>query len=107
MGGGRRMGEVVFKGLTASLGVATLYLAATFSVNVYRGLSWHNSQTGVYGAQRILLGEELTDMKGLALKDNDMFNECHGQLVLNNFRRTESACLMFACSWDLNTSAIT
>ncbi|KAK1257232.1 hypothetical protein QJS04_geneDACA019003 [Acorus gramineus] len=39
------MGEVVFKGLTASLGLATLYLAATFSVNVYRGLSWHNSQS--------------------------------------------------------------
>ncbi|KAF0926177.1 hypothetical protein E2562_022015 [Oryza meyeriana var. granulata] len=28
-----------------SLGVATLYLAATFSVNVYRGLSWHSEQS--------------------------------------------------------------
>ncbi|KAK1296153.1 hypothetical protein QJS10_CPB15g01700 [Acorus calamus] len=45
------MGEVVFKGLTASLGVATLYLAATFSVNVYRGLSWHNSQSACLGIQ--------------------------------------------------------
>lgn len=39
------VGDLVFKALTAGLGVATLYLAATFSVNVYRGLSWHNEQS--------------------------------------------------------------
>ncbi|KAL5209727.1 hypothetical protein ABZP36_005350 [Zizania latifolia] len=37
--------DVAFKALTAGLGVATLYLAATFSVNVYRGLSWHSEQS--------------------------------------------------------------
>ncbi|KAI4329574.1 hypothetical protein MLD38_027947 [Melastoma candidum] len=41
----RKAGDWGFKALTASLGVATLYLAATFSVNVFRGLSWHNSQS--------------------------------------------------------------
>jgi hypothetical protein len=37
--------DVAFKALTAGLGVATLYLAGTFSVNVYRGLSWHSEQS--------------------------------------------------------------
>jgi hypothetical protein len=31
--------DMAFKALTAGLGVTTLYLAATFSVNVYRGLA--------------------------------------------------------------------
>ncbi|KAJ1292915.1 hypothetical protein BS78_01G027000 [Paspalum vaginatum] len=39
------VGDLAFKALTAGLGVATLYLAATFSVNVYRGLSWHSEQS--------------------------------------------------------------
>jgi hypothetical protein len=30
---------------TAGLGLATIYLTATFSFNVYRGLSWHNAQS--------------------------------------------------------------
>ncbi|KAJ4755176.1 hypothetical protein LUZ62_089581 [Rhynchospora pubera] len=40
-----RVGDVAFKALTAGLGIATIYLAATFSVNVYRGFSWHSAQT--------------------------------------------------------------
>lgn len=45
MGAANKVGDWVFKGFTATLGVATIYLTATFSVNVYRGLSWHNSQS--------------------------------------------------------------
>ncbi|XP_047072360.1 uncharacterized protein LOC124681494 [Lolium rigidum] len=37
--------DMAFKALTAGLGVTTLYLAATFSVNVYRGLAWHSEQS--------------------------------------------------------------
>jgi hypothetical protein len=39
--GGGRPGV---QGATTGLGVATLYLAATFPVNVYCGLSWHSEQ---------------------------------------------------------------
>jgi hypothetical protein len=39
------VGDLAFKVLTAGLGVATLYLAATFPINVYRGLSWHSKQS--------------------------------------------------------------
>ncbi|XXG52307.1 hypothetical protein AAC387_Pa03g0682 [Persea americana] len=42
MGG---IGDIAFKSLTAALGLTTIYLTATFSVNVYRGLAWHNAQT--------------------------------------------------------------
>ncbi|KAK9684647.1 hypothetical protein RND81_10G222600 [Saponaria officinalis] len=45
MGGGSKIGEWAFKGFTAGLGLTTIYLTATFSVNVYRGLSWHNAQS--------------------------------------------------------------
>ncbi|KAB5531961.1 hypothetical protein DKX38_018631 [Salix brachista] len=45
MGIASRAGDWTFKAFTASLGVATIYLAATFSANVYRGLSWHNAQS--------------------------------------------------------------
>ncbi|KMT10488.1 hypothetical protein BVRB_5g116120 [Beta vulgaris subsp. vulgaris] len=45
MGIGSKVGDLVFKGFTASLGLATIYLTATFSANVYRGLSWHNAQS--------------------------------------------------------------
>ncbi|KAF7123876.1 hypothetical protein RHSIM_Rhsim12G0160700 [Rhododendron simsii] len=45
MGVASKTGEWAFKAFTAGLGVATIYLAATFSVNVYRGLSWHNAQS--------------------------------------------------------------
>ncbi|KAK4794037.1 hypothetical protein SAY86_012031 [Trapa natans] len=45
MGFTRKAGDWAFKAFTAGLGVATVYLAATFSVNVYRGLSWHNAQS--------------------------------------------------------------
>ncbi|CAA3026470.1 Cytochrome c oxidase assembly, partial [Olea europaea subsp. europaea] len=40
-----KVGDWAFKAFTAGLGVATIYLAATFSVNVYRGLAWHSSQS--------------------------------------------------------------
>jgi hypothetical protein len=36
-----RAGDWSFKAFTAGLGLATIYLTATFSFNVYRGLSWH------------------------------------------------------------------
>ncbi|CAM8933883.1 hypothetical protein QQ045_015247 [Rhodiola kirilowii] len=38
-------GNWAFKAFTAGLGITTVYLTATFSVNVYRGLAWHNAQT--------------------------------------------------------------
>jgi hypothetical protein len=37
--------DMAFKALTAGLGATTLYLAATFSFNVYRGLAWHSEQS--------------------------------------------------------------
>ncbi|CAN0903215.1 hypothetical protein LINGRAHAP2_LOCUS22436 [Linum grandiflorum] len=45
MGIGSKAADWTFKGFTAALGVATIYLTATFSVNVYRGLSWHKAQS--------------------------------------------------------------
>ncbi|CAN4100465.1 unnamed protein product [Withania somnifera] len=45
MGTGSKAGDLVFKAFVAGLGVATIYLTATFSVNVYRGLSWHKAQS--------------------------------------------------------------
>ncbi|CAL5365905.1 unnamed protein product [Camellia sinensis] len=45
MGVASKAGCWAFKAFAAGLGVATIYLAATFSVNVYRGLSWHNAQS--------------------------------------------------------------
>jgi hypothetical protein len=45
MGIASKAGDWTFKAFTAGLGVTTIYLAATFSVNVYRGLSWHNAQS--------------------------------------------------------------
>ncbi|KAK3145621.1 hypothetical protein QOZ80_3BG0255260 [Eleusine coracana subsp. coracana] len=44
-GGEMKAADVAFKALTAGLGFATLYLAGTFSINVYRGLSWHSEQS--------------------------------------------------------------
>ncbi|KAF3326021.1 hypothetical protein FCM35_KLT09101 [Carex littledalei] len=41
----RRVVDVAFKALTAGLGVATIYLTVTFSVNVYRGFTWHSAQS--------------------------------------------------------------
>nr|DAD31093.1 TPA_asm: hypothetical protein HUJ06_009944 [Nelumbo nucifera] len=45
MGIAGKVGDWAFKAFTAGLGVATIYLTATFSVNVYRGLAWHNAQS--------------------------------------------------------------
>ncbi|KAI9174111.1 hypothetical protein LWI28_012122 [Acer negundo] len=45
MGLASKAGDLVFKGFTAGLGLATIYLTATFSFNVYKGLSWHNAQS--------------------------------------------------------------
>ncbi|PWZ36991.1 Serine/threonine-protein kinase SAPK10 [Zea mays] len=59
------MGDLAFKALTGGLGVTTLYLATTFPVNVYRGLSWHSEQspkstvgTPAYIAHEVLLKKE-------------------------------------------------
>ncbi|KAI8528976.1 hypothetical protein RHMOL_Rhmol12G0190400 [Rhododendron molle] len=54
MGVASKSGEWAFKAFTAGLGVATIYLAATFSVNVYRGLSWHNAQSVVFGYREVM-----------------------------------------------------
>ncbi|CAN6297214.1 unnamed protein product, partial [Urochloa humidicola] len=43
--GAMAVADLAFKALTAGLGVATLYLAGTFSVNLYRGISWHSEQS--------------------------------------------------------------
>ncbi|KAF4376112.1 hypothetical protein G4B88_025203 [Cannabis sativa] len=45
MGIASKAGDWAFKAFTASLGVATVYLTATFSVNVYKGLAWHKAQS--------------------------------------------------------------
>ncbi|KAF7838389.1 Cytochrome c oxidase assembly protein [Senna tora] len=45
MGIASKAGDYAFKAFTAGLGFATIYLTATFSVNVYRGLAWHNAQS--------------------------------------------------------------
>ncbi|KAK7265735.1 hypothetical protein RJT34_33358 [Clitoria ternatea] len=45
MGIAGKVGDYAFKAFTATLGLATIYLTATFSVNVYRGLTWHNAQS--------------------------------------------------------------
>ncbi|KAK3031756.1 hypothetical protein RJ639_036636 [Escallonia herrerae] len=50
MGVARKAGDWAFKAFTAGLGVATVYLTATFSVNVYRGLAWHKAQTVKLGS---------------------------------------------------------
>lgn len=43
-----KVGDYGFKVFSAALGLATVYLTATFSVNVYRGLAWHNAQSVLY-----------------------------------------------------------
>ncbi|KAK9119568.1 hypothetical protein Scep_017661 [Stephania cephalantha] len=40
-----KVGDWAFKGFTAGLGLATIYLAGTFSINMYRGFTWHNSNS--------------------------------------------------------------
>jgi hypothetical protein len=45
MGIASKAGDWAFKAFTAGLGVTTIYLTATFSFNVYRGLAWHNAQS--------------------------------------------------------------
>lgn len=47
MGITSKAGDWAFKAFTAGLGVATIYLTATFSFNVYRGLAWHNAQSKI------------------------------------------------------------
>ncbi|OIT02436.1 hypothetical protein A4A49_53153 [Nicotiana attenuata] len=42
-----KAGDWAFKAFSAGLGVATIFFAASFSLNVYRGLSWHNRQTRI------------------------------------------------------------
>ncbi|CAN4088195.1 unnamed protein product [Withania somnifera] len=45
MGVASKAGDWAFKAFSAGLGVATLFFAATFSLNVYHGLSWHNRKS--------------------------------------------------------------
>uniref|UniRef100_A0A3Q7H1E0 Uncharacterized protein n=1 Tax=Solanum lycopersicum TaxID=4081 RepID=A0A3Q7H1E0_SOLLC len=45
MGAASKAGDLLFKAFVGGLGVTTIYLTATFSVNVYRGLSWHKAQS--------------------------------------------------------------
>jgi hypothetical protein len=45
MGIASKAGDWAFKAFTAGLGVTTIYLTASFSFNVYRGLAWHNAQS--------------------------------------------------------------
>ncbi|KAK4735355.1 hypothetical protein R3W88_009616 [Solanum pinnatisectum] len=47
MGVVSKAGDWAFKAFSAGLGVATIFFAATFSANVYRGLSWHNRQSSL------------------------------------------------------------
>ncbi|KAL5722407.1 hypothetical protein ACHQM5_005931 [Ranunculus cassubicifolius] len=39
-----KVGNWTFKAFTAGLGLTTIYLTATFSLNVYNGISWHKQQ---------------------------------------------------------------
>lgn len=39
-----KIGDWAFKAFTAGLGLATVYMTATFSLNIYRGLAWHKEQ---------------------------------------------------------------
>ncbi|CAL5198310.1 unnamed protein product [Lathyrus oleraceus] len=45
MGIASKVGDFAFKAFTATLGVTTIYLTATFSANVYKGLAWHKAQS--------------------------------------------------------------
>ncbi|KAE8124133.1 hypothetical protein FH972_019042 [Carpinus fangiana] len=47
MGIASKAGDWAFKAFTAGLGVTTIYLTASFSFNVYRGLAWHNAQSKI------------------------------------------------------------
>ncbi|KAK4362410.1 hypothetical protein RND71_017651 [Anisodus tanguticus] len=47
MGVVNKAGDWAFKAFSAGLGVATIFFAASFSANVYRGLSWHNRQSRI------------------------------------------------------------
>ncbi|VVA16988.1 PREDICTED: transmembrane [Prunus dulcis] len=42
-----KAGDWAFKAFTAGLGITTIYLTATFSANVYKGLAWHNAQSKI------------------------------------------------------------
>ncbi|KAG1359056.1 hypothetical protein COCNU_08G005020 [Cocos nucifera] len=39
------VGDVAFRAFTPGLSIATLYLAGTFFVNFYHGLSWRRTQS--------------------------------------------------------------
>ena len=71
------VGDLAFKALTTGLGVATLYLAATFSVNVYRGLSWHSEQSVSRTPVRLLLPSP-GDLGPLGSPPTDSLPVCGG-----------------------------
>ncbi|MCL7028452.1 hypothetical protein MKW94_029781 [Papaver nudicaule] len=52
-----KVGDLAFKAFTAGLGVATIYLTATFSANVYTGISWHKAQQ--FTSSRLIEGNIL------------------------------------------------
>ncbi|EPS67013.1 hypothetical protein M569_07764 [Genlisea aurea] len=39
------VGDWLFKSFTAGLGIATVYLTANLSINVFRGFAWHSAQS--------------------------------------------------------------
>ncbi|KVI06384.1 hypothetical protein Ccrd_015291 [Cynara cardunculus var. scolymus] len=55
-----KAGDLTFKAFTLGLGVATIYLGGTFSVNVYRGLAWHKAQSSKK-VTSCLRGVKMTD----------------------------------------------
>nr|XP_016467326.1 PREDICTED: uncharacterized protein LOC107789963 isoform X2 [Nicotiana tabacum] len=67
-----KAGDWTFKAFSAGLGVATIFFAASFSLNVYRGLSWHNRQSPFYAFGVEVRGLRRKDLKSCSSK-NDGF----------------------------------
>ncbi|CAL5407999.1 unnamed protein product [Camellia sinensis] len=74
MGVASKAGDWAFKAFTAGLGVATIYLAATFSVNVYRGLSWLATQNSFGGLVMSAMGKESEESLHLIPSTNLVVN---------------------------------
>ncbi|KAF9624689.1 hypothetical protein IFM89_012982 [Coptis chinensis] len=80
-GAASKVGDWAFKAFTGGLGVVTIYLTATFSVNVYRGLSWHNAQQyNISAASSSSVISFSGDMKyisaALVAPDSDLSLQC-------------------------------
>ncbi|KAK2663867.1 hypothetical protein Ddye_002441 [Dipteronia dyeriana] len=76
MGLASKAGDLVFKGFTAGLGLVTIYLTATFSFNVYKGLSWHNAQSALASFKKVLIVVTCcsSDFKTFTSKDTVLFS---------------------------------